>query len=1790
MPETIKQCVKRRAVLKRKITLSLQQNENDVEEEVLLSLHSIISDHFAQVKLIDEQISDLYCNVDSDELSEEHLHEISNQSDYSFRIVNELTKIKLRTVKKNVDCSNPISHSELKLPNLVCGSFAGEGRNSTEYSSFLIEFNNIIGLRTNLADATKFTYLKTYLKGYALKVINHLHVTDENYQTALSLLEKEFLNKDEIVDDLFVKFFSAKPKFDQTYLETKLYINEIRCIISDLKCNDVDLMMDEACKKMIGHIVFSKLPVAVKRELVVKLNNSFPSLHDIFENYVEVIRTLSLRANDKINNIVANYSDSKVNKSSKRNEEVSNDTADKTDHARTFSKACKFCSSVGHSMFSCRKYNDHVARKNRCNELKLCAFCTSSKHSNDKCPGNLNFKCNICHKNNHIAAMCSGFQTPKGKVNNNCCFFQNDAAGSYILPTITVKFSRGNHTTAVRCLLDTGSQRSYISAGAAERLCISSKDIGSKIVINTFMGSSVKDFLELGMTVQLTPDSEFIPLPILINNEFDLQFDIDGLSNAIANVRKKARLADNEYVFHNGNCVKLEGLIGVDCAQFFRTLCLIKCMNGSAFQCDAGIIPFGNVDHFLTKEQNAAKYSPAFRKGKAVQPDSQVVNSILNPTPGFFDPIGSVIDTDVEGNLDLLFKVESLGLMDDDMSNFDKCQIDKFKNGIQLKDGKYHVSLPWYPDKISNVKPNFDIAKAVLNRVVENLHARNLFKQYDEVLNEQLKDGVLEEFEFDPSDVDNRVWIPHRPVIKTDQQVTTKVRPVLNCSLKVKEACSLNEASYPGVDLLNNLLSLLFMIRTNSTLVVADIRKAFLQIRLSQEIDCNRFCILWKGKSGYRAFRYKTLVFGLAASPFVLNYVIKHHLSQFQDDVTSDILRNNFYVDNLFFTGNDLRVLETICNVAYNRMAAGGFELRSWFSNNKHLREEFQDKNIGTSHNCHAEKVLGYRYFPETDELSTAVVGDDPSDVITKRTVLSKLSRVFDPLGLVLPVTVKGKVLLRKLWESKIGWDNGLDCTLIEEWKNISDDLQKLPEIKFHRHVVDSDEENRLIIFCDASKQAYGFAAYVVSSNLGAGRSKLLFSKVKVAPLKSKTLPTLELMAVFLAFKCLKQILTVNSLSVKEVFIASDSQVALSWILSGCVGTKNIFATNRVKDITQFRQNIFEDYNIQCNFRHVPTDQNPADMITRGMSVATFMSKVDFWNRGPKFLNDADISWPKTAAGCFSESVKTMVNLSLMSENLDPVVPLTRFSSLNKLERVTALVYKFIDKRLQREVGDDLHYRLKSRKYWIHCIQKQHFSNEIAYLLNPQTNQLVPNLINNLNLFVDKECILRAKGRLSKSTAISFDVANPIMLPKDSFFSELVVRDFHERCKHLGVASTLNRLRTCGYWLPKGRMVIKRILSECILCKKINAFPFRYPKRTDFVGDRVNFSRAFEHTGVDYTGHFFIKIGNETRKFYLIVFTCLNIRAVHLELVPSMTSSDFLLSFIKFCNLYGTPASLYSDNASTFSQASKILNESSIDNPLTEYLVKNYIKHVKIPVYSAWVGSAWERLIRVVKNCVYKCIGRKKIEYFQFASLLSDIQNAINSRPLTYRDFDLNNVDVVTPNSFLKPGSTYELVFGNVASSDLQIPNRKSLINTLEKREELITAFKNLWFESYLLSLRETSRDMYESHWEDKIKVGDIVLINSPIKTRAFWPLGRVTELLTGSDAKTRCVRVKRGGSMEEVHSINLLYPLELSTSPGFDDNPANMGKLPTNQNATTRKSTRTAFKVAKKKIENMYN
>ena len=490
------------------------------------------------------------------------------------------------------------------------------------------------------------------------------------------------------------------------------------------------------------------------------------------------------------------------------------------------------------------------------------------------------------------------------------------------------------------------------------------------------------------------------------------------------------------------------------------------------------------------------------------------------------------------------------------------------------------------------------------------------------------------------------------------------------------------------------------------------------------------------------------------------------------------------------------------------------------------------------------------------------------------------------------------------------------------------------------------------------------------------------------------------------------------------------------------------------------------------------------------------------------------------------------------------LIGVKRFSSLHRLLRTLACVFIFIYKLRRKNISMASAYA-KSKRILIQMEQSSHFLDEIRFLSEDRTGN-IPVLVKNLNLFIDSEGLVRSKGRLANCLSLSYEVANPVILPSYSHVSRLLIWHFHHICNHMGVNTTLTKMRAEGFWILRGRKSISSVLNKCVTCKKFNSRPFNYPTPTDLPSERVNLVRPFYATGIDFTGAFYVNLNGSIVKMYLAIYTCMTIRALYVDLVPEMSAKSFLLSFINFCSLFCTPSVIYSDNQNTFLFAMKLVGDAHIDDDWADYLLKNSITHKKIPLYSAWHGSTYERLIRVIKSCIFKTVGRRKLEYFQFKSLLAEICQTINNRPLTYQSED-SDLSMLTPNHFLKPGSSPTILFGNMQGEQIIAPNRKALIDTLAKREELLEFFKQKYYEEYLTSLRERDYNLYQDNWTNVIKKGDVVHIKSPNLTRSYWVMGIVEDLLPGRDGKVRSAKIKKPSGSCDIHSILHLYPLELS-------------------------------------------
>ena len=220
---------------------------------------------------------------------------------------------------------------------------------------------------------------------------------------------------------------------------------------------------------------------------------------------------------------------------------------------------------------------------------------------------------------------------------------------------------------------------------------------------------------------------------------------------------------------------------------------------------------------------------------------------------------------------------------------------------------------------------------------------------------------------------------------------------------------------------------------------------------------------------------------------------------------------------------------------------------------------------------------------------------------------------------------------------------------------------------------------------------------------------------------------------------------------------------------------------------------------------------------------------------------------------------------------------------------------------------------------------------------------------------------------------------------------------------HMGLQSTLNYLRIHGLWILKARQAVLSVISDCIVCKRYNSPSLKYPGPAVLPSPRVKLSVPFAHTGVDYTGHYYVRNDEGGKvKTYILIFTCFNTRAIHLEAVNSMSTAEFILAFIRFVNRYGIPLAVYSDNAKSFLQAGGIIQNLLSSSEFEEKFRTASISHKTIPVYAAWYGAVWERMIKTVKKCFVKVIGRYT-PHSEFVTVLSDVQKVLNNRPLTYR-------------------------------------------------------------------------------------------------------------------------------------------------------------------------------------------
>ena len=664
-------------------------------------------------------------------------------------------------------------------------------------------------------------------------------------------------------------------------------------------------------------------------------------------------------------------------------------------------------------------------------------------------------------------------------------------------------------------------------------------------------------------------------------------------------------------------------------------------------------------------------------------------------------------------HLDKFWATESIGPGSDQV-------VTDFQSNIVHDGTRYVTKLPFKPDH-EPLPDNFKVSKTRLESLKGRLKSKGVLNAYDDIFKEYEKTGIIEQVPTNEvvAEVGKVHYLPHRPVIRADK-TTSKIRAVFDASCKVNGP-SLNECLYSGPNLISKIFDILIRFRLNTIAIMADIKQAFLNVAITPEHrDYLRF--LWYALDSDETIVYKfcRVVFGLTSSPFLLNATIKHHLNRYieNEQFVIERLKKDLYVDDLVSGSNSLAPGQELYDKSKAIMLDAGFDLRKWETNHQELRayitsqEDYKldispgaDETTYSKITCNptVEKtnnsmVLGLEWDTNTDEFVFRfedLLGRCLAMEQTKRNLLSVSASIYDPLGLIAPITARIKTIFQILCKDKLNWDEIIPSNIASVWNKFLDELKRLREIRQQRCVFNLHLSSKFRIelhgFSDSSLELYCAVIYLrFISDCGVTVS-FLASKTKVAPLKKLTIPRLEFLGCLLLSKLIKEVLEgVNGrIEVDDIYCWSDSKVALCWIM-GKEKSWKAWVENRVVSI---RSVVGRD-----RWHFVKGEINPADVPTR-ISSNHNECFDGCWFSGPSFLlsqhfesGGEDISTDGTNGNTFdeinAEAVKVVGPTSCFSNttqektsddvcSLNAVIDCTRFSTLKKLVGVTGYVIRF---------------------------------------------------------------------------------------------------------------------------------------------------------------------------------------------------------------------------------------------------------------------------------------------------------------------------------------------------------------------------------------------------------------------------------------------------------------------------------------------------------------------------------
>ena len=1041
---------------------------------------------------------------------------------------------------------------------------------------------------------------------------------------------------------------------------------------------------------------------------------------------------------------------------------------------------------------------------------------------------------------------------------------------------------------------------------------------------------------------------------------------------------------------------------------------------------------------------------------------------------------------------------------------------------------RYEAGLLWRSDE-----PNLpDNSQAVLKRFFKLekrlLSDPKLCERYVKAIGEYVELGharKLTKEEIQSSPVGRTWFLPHHPAHNPNKP--DKCRPVFDASA-VHRGTSLNSSLLKGPDLLTNLIGVLLRFREHRVPLSADIVKMFHQVKV-RAADGPAFRFYWRQPGSEEppaVYQMKVQIFGSICSPAICAYVLRRAAEEgcpYGTVVTRQV-QDHFYVDNWLTSFKSEEEATQCAELVSGVLQRGGFQLSQWGSSSKKVLRSLPGQSVssldlGLDKDLPVERTLGLTLDFNRDAF-VIEVRIQPSGS-TKREVLRATSSIYDPLGFLAPVLLRAKLILQAICRSSVGWDDPLDSALLADWVNWTTSMSSLRPLIIPRcYNVESASSLGigLHIFADASELAFGAVGFLRFDRPDGVKTSFVLAKSRVAPLKYVSIPRLELCAALLAARLSKVIKSELRLKVDQITFWSDSTTVLRWINSlHC--RFHVYVGNRVGELLELSE--------PSQWRYVPTDQNPADEISRGLPAAEFTAEHRFLT-GPAFLSKHPEEWPvfpdvkSEAKEAADPEIKSTNWAGATQYKPDSVDALTkRTSRLGYIINTVARCKRYVNNLLRSRpklTGLLSANELQSAKSeLIRRAQLASYSEEVGDLKKKGAVKIGSHLIK-LTPFLNENELLCVGGRVGKAP-IPFGARHQIILPANARITELLVFDMHQKLAHSSPERILHEMRQL-YWIPRGRITIRRILNKCFTCKRFNAKPMT-PMMAALPSHRLQpFQPAFARTGVDFFGPIEVNIFRRKVKRWGCLFTCLSSRAVHLEMSYSLDTDSFLSCMSRFENRRGTPAAYYSDNGTNFIGAENELRaclERLDQENIHIQLSRRGVSWNFNPPAAPHFGGSWERMVQSAKRALTLILNEQTLTDEILVTALTKVESLLNGRPLTHVSVDPADPEPITPNHLLLGRPNPHIPPDILDSTELTTRKRWRVIQTI------IDHFWKRWMREYVPCLTERRKWLKK---ERNLAVGDIVLVIDSNTPRGKWPIGRVLEIFPGPDGVVRSANI----------------------------------------------------------------